>query len=1083
VADRLVLKAKGIYTQANNKSAVPDGALLEAKNVVIDKDDLIEPRRGFKLFGDAVGSSTTTLNQLLSYDDRILRQYETNATTGFLERQNTPGGESFTKASELRLLELSSLTSTGTAVTAATISAHGLATGDSVVIAGAADAEYNGSFTATVTSTTEFTYTAASAPAVSPDTGDSFLLEATANDILEPDSGVKIQSAEVNGNLYFTTKEGVKKLDAFNSTIVPAGVPKALDFTVELDNTTSANWFADDQQRGYRVVWGIKDANNNLILGAGSSRSFITNPNAGIAQATKLTISIPENLTTAHFYQIYRTSGSPDEATPPSEDYQLVYEDNPSYADLAAGELSVLDIQLDLYRGAAFYQNDTQEGDGQANTQPPFAKDIALYNNITFYANTKTRHQFSLDLTGLDFILPEYTISTISVDTAAVVTTSEAHGLTSGQSVDITGTNSTPVIDGTRVVTVLSATTFSVPVTTSGAGSAGTVTDTNTTVTFTGSSTTFDITFASSENLASGVAKKFTSGTVAENIEDTARSIIRAINGATANSIVTSSYVSMPNDPPGKIVIESRELNDGGFTLQAFNAFSGGFSAFNPALTNATNSENNEKTNRLYYSKLNEPEAVPALNFFRVGGGDTEIVRIKALRDSLFVFTTEGIFRVTGSTPQQLNLSGFDQTAKIEARESVATLNNTIYVFTDQGITSVSDTGVSIVSRQIEDQLLNLLDPDFTSFSTATFGVAYQSDRKYILFTVKDEADTTATIAFVYNTITEAWTTWDLSKTCGIVNSFDDKLYLGASDTNYMEQERKEFNYKDHADRQHNINVTAVSNQITQVQATSPAIITATNHGLENGDIITIRDCDAIPSIDDVEYEITIIDSNTFTIPAAVTGAGTTGTWSALNREVPVSLEVDIITNIQVGDIIEQSLSRTVVTPSGSTTYSYELESEVVAVDTDNLLVTMNRNLRFQVDSAIVYDGYEKKVTYAPVHAGNPAATKHFRQAHVMFDDYRGSEISLIFNSETSRTEDTTSIEINLFGNWGMFSWGELAWGGDPYEEAMRTIIPRNKQRCRLLNVTYKTSVAREKWELEGIALYYRMVSDRTGDP
>ncbi len=1007
MSDKLILKAKGIYTQANNKSAVPNGALLTAKNVVIDKDDLVEPRRGFKLFGDAMGTgSSNTAKQLLNYEKRIIRHYEPSSSSGILEYQNSSGSETFSKTKELKLIEIDTLTSVSTTVTVTTPTTHGIENGDTVTIAGADDTDYNGSFIATNATATTFEYTALSAPATSPDVGNAFIIEATARDILEPESGVKLKAAEVNGNLYITTKAGVKKLDAFNATLVPAGTPKALDFMVDLDNSTSANWFAADQQRGYRVVWGIKDANDNLILGAASSRSFITNPSAGTDQSAKLTITIPENITVAHFYQIYRTSASLDENTAPSEDYQLVYESNPTYAELAAGELEVVDIQLDLYRGASLYQNETQEGDSQANVQPPFAKDIELYSNMLFYANTKTRHFLAMDLTGLDFI-------------------------TAGSS----------------------------------------------TLEFDNGTDSFTITFdATTEDASIGQARKYTAGTPAQNIEDTARSIIRVLNEFENNTFLTATYISAPDDPPGKMLVESRDLNDGGFTAQATNSVSGGFSAYNPSLIQPESSINDEKSNRIYYSKLNEPEAVPTLNFFRVGGGDNEIVRIKALRDSLFIFSTEGIYRIVGSDPQQLSLTAFDLTTKIVARESVATLNNQVFLFADQGICTVSDTGVSIVSRQIEDQLLNLVDPDFVNFSTATFGLSYQSDRKYILFTVTQEADTSATIAYVYNTITQAWTTWDIAKTSGVINNYDDKLYLGANDTNFIEQERKNFEYKDHADREHSINITKVSNRITEVTVGTPGIVVADNHGLANGDIINIRDCDAIPSINDVDLTITVIDSSRFFINENITGAGTTGTWRCTSRDVPLVVEVDSVLNIQEGDVIEQSLSATVNT----TTYDYELESEVVSVDATNLLVTLNRNLLFQIEAAMVYDAYEKEITYAPIHADNPAFSKHFREAHVMFDDYRGSSINLTFNSEVSRGEELTTLDINLFGNWGMFAWGGLSWGGNPYEDNMRTYIPRNKQRCRLLNVKYTSSVAREKWELEGIAIYFRNISERT---
>lgn len=65
----------------------------------------------------------------------------------------------------------------------------------------------------------------------------------------------------------------------------------------------------------------------------------------------------------------------------------------------------------------------------------------------------------------------------ISGNTAAsptVITTAVAHGLVTGQSITISGnTTSTPAINGTFSATVLSPTTFSIPVTVSGAGTDG----------------------------------------------------------------------------------------------------------------------------------------------------------------------------------------------------------------------------------------------------------------------------------------------------------------------------------------------------------------------------------------------------------------------------------------------------------------------------------------------------------------------------------------------------------------------------------------------------------------------------------
>lgn len=68
------------------------------------------------------------------------------------------------------------------------------------------------------------------------------------------------------------------------------------------------------------------------------------------------------------------------------------------------------------------------------------------------------------------------TVKTITANTLAnpTVVTSVAHGLTTGDTIFVSGSNSTPVINGDRTVTVLTADTFSVPVNVSVAGTAGT---------------------------------------------------------------------------------------------------------------------------------------------------------------------------------------------------------------------------------------------------------------------------------------------------------------------------------------------------------------------------------------------------------------------------------------------------------------------------------------------------------------------------------------------------------------------------------------------------------------------------------
>lgn len=212
-------------------------------------------------------------------------------------------------------------------------------------------------------------------------------------------------------------------------------------------------------------------------------------------------------------------------------------------------------------------------------------------------------------------------------------------------------------------------------------------------------------------------------------------------------------------------------------------------------------SENDTKPNRVFYSKLDQPEAVPLVNYFDVGDSDKAILRIFPLRDSLFVFKEEGLYRISGEVAP-FTLALFDSSCKLVAQDSLGVVANLIFAWTKKGIETVSESGVSLVSRPIDTDILKLASSNYPGFKTATFGLGYESDKSYLVWTIASVSDTIAKICYRYSTVTGAWTTYDKTNTCGIVKVIDDKLYLGAGDINYTEQERKTFTRTDYADRE-----------------------------------------------------------------------------------------------------------------------------------------------------------------------------------------------------------------------------------------------------------------------------------------
>ena len=83
-------------------------------------------------------------------------------------------------------------------------------------------------------------------------------------------------------------------------------------------------------------------------------------------------------------------------------------------------------------------------------------------------------------------------------------------------------------------------------------------------------------------------------------------------------------------------------------------------------------------------------------------------------------------------------------------------------------------------------------------------------------------------------------------------------------------------------------NTTDSSASLTNSIA-SPTVVTSTSHGLTNGDEIIITGSDSVPSING-KWNVSVLTANTFSLPIAVTGAGTVGTWwsSSTPSSVPL---------------------------------------------------------------------------------------------------------------------------------------------------------------------------------------------------
>lgn len=623
---------------------------------------------------------------------------------------------------------------------------------------------------------------------------------------LPPDASIKMHSLEAQKNFYFTTSQGVFKIDSLTATPKEAGSPRALGGTAELDGTSG--FLVADSAVAYRMLWGYRDANQNLILGAPSQRLVVRNGTADDVDV-ELTFIIPDAITTSFFYQIYRSVGTAAASDEPSDEMQLVIEGNPTSGEISARSFTIVDTTPYSLMRATLYTSPSQQGIANSNYQPPFCWDMDNFKNCTFYANTKQKQSLSIAL--LTAGAPNfgyYSDTGDTTDTSPIITNiSDTTDIRVGMRVIGTGIPSDTLvlsIDSPTQVTLTNDAT---------ATASGVSLEFQDRITL----SSVDYWGGSTQDLASLTFLVDTGGTPGENINNTAINLVEIVN-LSVNDIY-AYYLSSGDDLPGQILFEERAI--GGAEFSATSTAGDSFSPSLPTSGTSVSSDNDSKPNRVYISKPGETEAVPLYRYFDIGSANFGIQRVVALRDGIFFFKADGIYRIAGETFESFTVTLLDNTAILKVPESAVAFNNQVFCFTTQGVCAVTDSFVKIMSVPIEDQLLELSSEQFTYFASASFGVAYESARLYMFFTVTTEDDTFATQAYVYNSLTNSWSRWIMNRTCGVVNTSVNKLFMAEADTGQILIERKTYTNNDYADEEYPVVIdTVVSDtEITLVDA------------------------------------------------------------------------------------------------------------------------------------------------------------------------------------------------------------------------------------------------------------------------
>jgi hypothetical protein len=581
-----------------------------------------------------------------------------------------------------------------------------------------------------------------------------------------------------------------------------------------------------------------------------------------------------------------------------------------------------------------------------------------------------------------------------------------------------------------------------------------------------------------------------------QNIAETAQSLVAIINSNPA-STVYAFYESGPTDLPGKITIQNKTLNTAAFSITANSTSTG--NEFSPALpTSGTSVESTQtgQVNQVYYSKFQQPEAVPTVNYFNVGPKDKAILRILPIRTGLMIFKEDGIYQLTGVNGQFV-INPFDSSAILLAPDSAQVLNNQVYMFSTQGITTVTDTGVSVISRPIENQLQQVIAPGY-AYLDNTFGVAYESDRAYLMWTVTTTNDIQPTQCFRYNYMTQAWTRWPIVKTCGVVRVDQNILYLGPGDKNFIEQERKNISRTDYADRQYALSIpdnafvtpTEVTlSSVAQVELGDVLVQTQNLTIAQYNQMLQKLDLDPGPALAG-HYYSTLQAVPGVDLWASVNAlAAKLDTDMNINPTYPTAYFTPLMTNPDTFLGAQENFNILVTQLNANAEIvfrNFPASSGTGMFETDILETVNNSNnvilqypIPFIAGPIEAFHGISTNIVWAPQHFGDPSIAKHVSEGTFMFENTDFTEATIAYASDLSPGFESVTFPEAGIGDWGYFIWNNQAWGGNGSQVPIRTYIPRNKQYCRMIFPNFSHIIAREKFAIFGGSLTFRPLTER----
>lgn len=612
----------------------------------------------------------------------------------------------------------------------------------------------------------------------------------------------RIRSAEAAQNCYITTDNGVVRIsDNADTTAYRAGMPRGLEGHCD-DTTTGDVWLEDNYCTAYRIVF-VREVNGARLFGPPSGRIIHRNYVPTATVNIDLTVPLADDLLVGDVVQIYRSEKATPHTSDPSDELQLRTEVTLTSAHISAGVIVFSDLlDDDEYQGPLLYTNETIEGALQENARPPYARDITSHNGVMFYAACETPHRMVLTCESIGLgVDPANAFGQIIQGTVSLTSTSLTFTITAGQAAKLKlGMN---VTDDSNTSGPATASTYFQ------ADTVVTVIDTGTglitidkTIQSTGTATA--VTFSDSLTIDGTEywAGQFGDGAQSVDvtnrhfdhivspgllpIRDAMERLAHVVNGQTSGTTYMTVFGGS-DDNDVTFLLERRTNADTLFAVRC--TAPGAFTGESLTFDTDVNSKRDGGGHWLMWSKEGLPEAVPGTHFATIGSERHPIKRIISTRDAVFVFKSDGVWRVTASGPSSVRIDEHDQTLNLLHPDTAVALDDKVYCLTNQGVVAVGDGGKLALSDSSIDESLRIfthaLVPDDTI--EGVFGISWQAQDTYLLGVPANASDGYAEYVYAFNSKTMTWARWNFdadSRTirCGAYNPADDLMYLCGDD-------------------------------------------------------------------------------------------------------------------------------------------------------------------------------------------------------------------------------------------------------------------------------------------------------------